>query len=136
MKEIIVNPATAEALPLVLDFVEKELEAAECPAKALHQVLIATEEVFVNIASYAYYPEIGEATIRCSVDRGPLRVAIQFLDRGQPYNPLEHKLPDTSAAADEREIGGLGILMVRKSMTEVDYEHRDGTNILTIRKVI
>ena len=134
MKEIIVDPMTTEALPGVVAFVEKEMRDAGFPLKIIRQVDIAVEEIFVNIANYAYDPDVGEARIRCTVDEEPLRVTIQFLDQGKPYNPLGHELPDTSLPPEERGIGGLGILMVRKSMSHVDYEYRNGLNILTLRK--
>ncbi|MDX9868619.1 MAG: ATP-binding protein [Kiritimatiellia bacterium] len=127
-------PAKTENLPEVIGFVTAELESASCPGKARMQIELAVEEIFVNIANYAYRPEVGEATVRCAVDNDPLQVVIQFLDQGKPYNPLAKKDADTSLPAAEREIGGLGILLVKKSMDSIDYEYRDGKNILTIRK--
>ena len=88
-----------------------------------------------NIARYAYHPEVGEATIRCEVGGEPLQVVIQFMDGGKPYNPLEKDDPDTTLGVEEREIGGLGIFMVKKSMDKIDYEYSDGKNILTIKTV-
>ena len=88
----------------------------------------------MNIAHYAYHPDIGDATIRCQVGGDPLQVIIQFLDHGRPFNPLEREGPDTSLSAEDRDIGGLGILMVKKSMDQVEYAYEDGKNILTILK--
>ena len=133
MKEMTL-PAKTENLQAVIDFVTSELDSSACPLKARMQIELAVEEIFVNIANYAYRPEVGEATVRCAVDKEPLQVVIQFLDQGKPYNPLAKKDADISLPFEEREIGGLGILLVKKSMDSIDYEYRDGKNILTIKK--
>lgn len=133
MKELTV-PATLESLEQVQAFIEAELEANGCPMKTILQISIAVEEIYVNIAHYAYHPDTGEATIRCQVGGDPLQVDIQFLDSGKPFDPLKKPDADTTLSAEERDIGGLGILMVKKSMDGVDYAYRDGKNILTIRK--
>ena len=135
MKELRV-PAKLEELDHVLDFVNAELESCECPMKAQMQIAIAVEEIYVNIARYAYHPEVGEATIRCEVGGEPLQVVIQFMDGGRPYNPLDKDDPDTTLGVEEREIGGLGIFMVKKSMDKIDYEYSGGKNILTIKKTL
>lgn len=135
MKEITV-PATLERLDAVQAFVEGELEENGCPMKAVMQISIAVEEIYVNIARYAYHPERGEATVRCCVGGDPLQVTIQFLDCGKPFDPLAKKDADTTLSADEREIGGLGILMVKRSMDAVAYEYKNGCNILTLKKSI
>ena len=128
MKELSID-AKAENLGEVLEFVEGELEDA--PMKLQTQVAIAVEEVFVNIASYAYSPEVGEAIIRIAVDD---EIVIEFEDKGIPYNPLEKTDPDTTRSAEDREIGGLGIFMVKKTMDTVEYRREGDKNILTIRK--
>ena len=133
MKEITL-PATLENLASVQSFIEEELEAADCPVKAMMQISIAVEEIYVNIARYAYNPEVGEATVRCAVGDDPLQVTIQFLDSGRPFDPLAKPDTDTSLSAEERDIGGLGILMVKKSMDDVQYRYEDGCNILTLKK--
>lgn len=133
MKELTV-PATLEQLDAVQAFIEEELEENGCPMKAVMQISIAVEEIYVNIAHYAYHPEIGEATVRCCVGGDPLQVTVQFLDSGKPFNPLAKPDADVSLSAEERDIGGLGILMVKKSMDDVTYEYKDGCNILTLKK--
>lgn len=133
MNELTV-PATLENMEPIQAFIEQELEQNDCPMKAMVQISVAVEEIYVNIARYAYNPEIGEATVRCAVGGDPLQVTIQFLDGGKPFNPLEKEDADTTLSAEERDIGGLGILMVKKSMDQVDYEYKDGKNILTIHK--
>ena len=126
--------AIAENLPGVQAFVEAQLESINCPMKAMMQISIAVEEIFINIASYAYAPQKGSATVRVEVSEAPIVVTITFLDHGVPYDPLAKEDPDVSLPASEREIGGLGIFMTKKSMDELSYEYRDGQNILTLKK--
>lgn len=133
MKEITVS-ATLENLARVQEFIEVELENCGCPMKAMMQISVAVEEIYVNIAHYAYHPSVGEATVRCAVGGEPLQVTIQFLDSGKPFDPLRKPDADITLSAEEREIGGLGILMVKKSMDDVQYQYKDGCNILTLKK--
>ena len=133
MKELTIA-ATIENIGTVTDFVNEQLEALDCPMKAQMQIDIAIDELFGNIAHYAYNPEIGQATVRVEVVEDPLSVVITFIDKGVPYDPLAKADPDTTLSAEERDIGGLGIYMVKKSMDAVTYEYRDGQNILTIKK--
>ena len=133
MKSLTV-PARTEYIDKINDFVGQELEAYDCSAKVQMQIELAIEEIFVNIASYAYHPVEGEAEIRCEVLEAPLRVVIQFLDNGKPYDPLAKDDADTSVEALEEREGGLGILLVKKAMDDVQYAYRDGKNILTILK--
>lgn len=133
MREIIV-PAVEEELTRVQEFVNSELKAVACPARALFQIELAIEEIFVNIVNYAYRPEVGEATVRCEICEEPLRVIIEFQDHGKRFDPLAREDMDISAEALMEREGGLGILLVRKSMDAVDYRYEDGKNILTISK--
>ena len=98
------------------------------------QIDIAIDELFGNIAHYAYKPDVGEATVRVEVVEDPMAVLITFIDKGVPYDPLAKADPNTTLSAEEREIGGLGIYMVKKTMDEITYEYRDGQNILAIKK--
>lgn len=132
MKELVVD-AKKEELEHVLTFVDEYLESMEMSAKVMIKVDIAVEELFVNIASYAYEDEGGNVTIMVD-NRENGSVSITFIDNGKPYNPLEKEDPDITLPAEERQIGGLGILMVKKSMDDVQYEYKDGKNILTITK--
>lgn len=134
MKELTV-PAILEELDRVTDFINEELEAYGCSPKIRMQIDIAVEEIYVNIAHYAYHPEVGQATICCAVGGDPLQVTIQFSDSGRPYNPLKKEDPDTSLSAEERQIGGLGIYMVKKSMDDIAYDYENGKNVLTIKKI-
>lgn len=126
--------AKTDNLDQVLDFIKRTLEKQECPIHILGQIEVAAEEIFVNIARYAYETGVGNAGIRVEVEQDPLRVAITFMDHGVPYDPLQREDPDTTLSAEERQIGGLGIYMVKKSMDDVCYDYQDGKNILTIRK--
>ena len=133
MKELTVE-AKIENIEAVTDFVNEQLEALDCPMKAQMQIDIAIDELFSNIAHYAYNPEIGQATVRVEVVEDPLSVVITFIDNGVSYDPLAKADPDTTLSAEERDIGGLGIYMVKKSMDEIAYEYKDGQNILKIKK--
>ena len=133
MKELNVA-ATVENIEVVTDFVNEQLEAFDCPMKAQMQIDIAIDELFGNIAHYAYNPEVGDATVRVEVVEDPLAVIITFIDKGVPYDPLAKADPNTALSAEEREIGGLGIFMVKKTMDDITYEYKDGQNILKIKK--
>lgn len=133
MKELTIE-ATVENIDRVIDFVNEQLEAVDCPRKAQAQIGVAIDELFGNIAHYAYNPEVGSATVRVEVTESPLAVIITFIDNGVPYDPLAKEDPDTTLSAEERQIGGLGIYMVKKSMDEITYKYQGGQNILTIKK--
>ena len=135
MKEITID-AAVENIEVVTDFISYELEQMNCPAKASTQIMIAIDEIFGNIARYAYTPDIGKATVRLSVEKDPLAVIIAFIDHGKPFNPLEHADPNVHATVQERKVGGLGIFLVKKTMNMVEYDYKDGKNILTIKKNI
>ena len=131
MRELDIEAKT-ENLDQVLAFVDEELEKYECGMKTQMQIDIAVEGIFVNIAHYAYNPAVGKATIRIEVTDGT--VSLTFIDNGIPYDPLAKEDPDITLSAEERQIGGLGIFMVKKSMDDVKYEYKDGSNILTFSK--
>jgi anti-sigma regulatory factor (Ser/Thr protein kinase) len=133
MKELTIE-ATVDNIQTVTDFVDEQLENFDCPMKAQMQINIAIDEIFGNIAHYAYNPDTGSATVRVEVLEEPLSVIIAFIDNGKPYDPLKAKGPDLTLSADEREVGGLGVYMVKNLMDEILYEYKDGKNILTIKK--
>ena len=135
MKELRIK-ASLDNLDDVLAFVDQELEGADCPMKAMMQIDLAVEEIFVNIASYAYAPGTGEALIRIDIAGEPRYAEICFRDSGVPYDPLAKDDPDLTLSADQRDIGGLGIFMAKKSVDDIRYDYLDGHNILTIRKYI
>ncbi len=131
--ELVVEAVT-ENLSRVTEFVDRRLEAVDCPVKAQMQIGLAVEEIFINIASYAYAPEVGTATVRVEVEEDPVAVIITFIDHGIPYDPLAKEDPDVTLPAAQREIGGLGIFMTKKVMDDVTYEYQDGKNILRLKK--
>ena len=133
MKSLTV-PAKTEYMPQVNGFIDTQLDALDCPTAAKIQIDLAVEEIFVNIASYAYGVEDGKAETRCEVQEDPVQVVIQFLDNGQPYDPLAREEADTSPEAIMGRVGGLGILLVKKTMDDVQYAYEGGRNILTIQK--
>ncbi len=126
--------ALTENLQQVLDFADASLEEADCPVKTQMQIDVAVEEIFINIASYAYSPGKGDATVTMVVENGVANIT--FCDSGTPYDPLAKEDPDVTLTASERPIGGLGIYMTKKMMDDVIYEHRDGCNILTLVKTL
>ena len=134
-KELTLEAADTR-LAEVLAFVDGELEGLDCPMKTQMQVDVAVEEIFVNIAHYAYAPGSGQATIRVETSLEPKSVTVTFTDRGIPYDPLSKPDPDVTLSAEERQIGGLGIYMVKKTMDEMEYEYRDGQNVLRLKKYI
>lgn len=133
MKELTI-PATVENIEKVTEFVNRQLQEINCPSKVQMQIDTSIDELFGNIAHYAYRPETGPATVRVEVTDAPISVIVTFIDHGVPYDPLKKDDPDISLSAEERAIGGLGIFIVKKTMDEITYEYKDGQNILRIRK--
>lgn len=125
MKELTID-ATVDNIQIVTEFVDEQLEGFGCPMKAQSQIYIAIDELFGNIAHYAYKPEVGPATVRVEVIESPLSVVITFIDHGVPYDPLANEDSDVSLPAEQRKIGGLGIYIVKKSMDEITYEYKNG----------
>ena len=128
--------AKLDNLAQVTMFVDEQLEKIECPMKTQMQMDVALEEIFVNIASYAYGEETGMAEIIFDYKPETNDIYLTFIDSGVQYDPLAKEDPDITLSAAERQIGGLGIYMVKKSMDDVQYEYKDGQNILTLRKRI
>ena len=128
--------ALNDNLPQVIAFIEQHLDELGCSPKIKMQVSVAAEEIFVNIANYAYAPQVGKATVRVEVSEDPLTVTITFIDNGKPFDPTKKTDPNVALSAEERDIGGLGIFMTKKMMDDLSYEYRDGKNILRIKKNI
>lgn len=133
VKEITV-PAKIENQPQVTEFVEAELNALDCPSNDRSQINIAIDEIFGNIAHYAYPDSEGEVTVRVKTDKCHSEITVVFIDSGNPFNPLEKEEPDVTLPARQRKVGGLGIHIVKSSMDEVSYEYKDGQNLLSVRK--
>lgn len=128
--------ADTEKLGAVLGFVDEILESVDCPIRTQMQIDVAVEELFVNIARYAYQMRKGKADISVWYDKDDQTICIEFRDKGVPFDPQLRKDPDISLSAEERKVGGLGIFMVKKSMDGMHYRREDERNILTIWKKI
>ena len=135
MKEITV-PAILDNIAAVTNFINSELEAVNCSEYERIQIDVVVDEIFGNIAKYAYGQEEGTATIRVDVSDDLSAISITFIDYGIPFNPLNNMAPDTTLKAKVRKIGGLGIFMTREIMNDMRYEYKYESNQLTIRKVI
>ena len=104
--------------------------------KTMTAVCVAVEEVFVNIARYAYAGGDGDVNLSIALSEKDSTVTFRISDRGIPFDPLQKPDPDITLSADEREIGGLGILITKKTMDTVSYAYENGQNILTMTKKI
>ena len=113
MKKLVI-PAEVSELTRLNEAINEELMGRGCSKRMQFQVSLAAEEIFTNIASYAYGPVEGNAEVLIDVSGDPPELSISFADRGAPFNPLDCPEADTSLGADEREIGGLGILLVKQ----------------------
>ena len=129
-------PAKTEALNEVLGFVEETLEGFGCSMKIQTAICIAIEEVFVNIAHYAYPESTGDMTLHIGFDDASRTITFRMTDHGIPFDPLQKPDPDITLSAEEREIGGLGIFIARKTMDSLHYSYENGENILTMMKTI
>jgi sigma-B regulation protein RsbU (phosphoserine phosphatase) len=129
-------PAKIEALSDVLGFVDQTLEEYGCPMKVQTAVCVAIEEIFVNVAHYAYGEGEGDMTLGIGFEEESRTVTFRMSDRGVPFDPLQKPDPDITLSAEEREIGGLGIFITKKTMNSVTYAYQNGENILTMTKKI
>lgn len=134
MQDELTVDATVENIAVVTEYVNAQLEQYDCPIGAQVQIDIAIDELFGNIARYAYNPVTGPATVQVRVLEDPLSAEITFIDQGVPYDPLAKDDPDITLGPAEREIGGLGIFMTKQTMDDIRYEYKDGKNVLTIMK--
>lgn len=134
-KRLVVE-ASLDNLAAVLRFVESAAEEAGCPAKTVRHIAVAIEELYVNVASYAYAPDMGTCVIELMTEAEAGRgcISIRLRDKGKRFNPLEQEPPDITLSADERQIGGLGILMVKELADGLAYTRENGENILSVEK--
>ena len=133
MKELTLE-AAIENIAQVTEFINARLETVGCETRTQRLIDVAIDELFSNIARYAYAPQTGMATIRIDVNQELRTVEISFLDVGIPYNPLTHEDPVSGLTCKERKEGGFGIYIVKKSMDDIRYEYADGYNVTTIVK--
>ena len=129
-------PAKTDALPNILGFVEETLEGYGCPVKIQMAVSVAIEEVFVNIAHYAYPENAGDMNLGIGFDAQRRTLTFRMTDQGIPFDPLQKPDPDITLSAQEREIGGLGIFIAKKTMDRLTYAYENGENVLTMTKTI
>ena len=129
-------PAKTEFLDDVLGFVDQALDSFECPMKIQTAICVAIEEVFVNVAHYAYPESSGDMTLHIDFDEVSRTITFRMTDKGVPFDPLKKPDPDITLSAEEREIGGLGIFIAKKTMDSLCYTYENGENILTMIKKI
>lgn len=129
-------PACLENLDRVISFIHAQLRQCSCPKRKWGQIDIAVEELYVNVCRYAYreQDEVGSFQIDCSIDDAARVVTLQLTDQGTPFNPLTRKDPTRPASIQEAKVGGLGILMAKRSMDELDYRRDDDSNVVILKK--
>ena len=132
----LVVPAEMSKLDDVIEFVDNSLEGHEYSDKTLMEIEIAVEEIFVNIASYAYPPGTGVVSVETDISGKPEKLIARFVDNGIKYDPLEKEDPDVGLSVEDTSIGGLGIFITKESMDDVVYEYKENKNILIITKVL
>ena len=126
--------AAVSDIPAVTEFVETELDKLDCPMAISMKLSVAIDEIFSNIVYYAYEGGTGPATVQLRPQSEPRGVTLVFEDEGVPYNPLAKADPDVTLSAEERGVGGLGILIVKKFMDDMSYEYKKGRNVLSLYK--
>lgn len=128
--------ATLTQLETVMSFLEEALEEAGCPMKTSMKIAVSIEELYVNVVNYAYTPLTGVCImmIQAEYEGEQGSVRIELRDKGKAFNPWLRENPDISLSAEEREIGGLGIYMVKQSMDRVDYHYENGENRVSVEK--
>lgn len=126
--------AKIENIYKLSDFLEKELSSLKVTTAEDMKINLVMEELFVNIANYAYAPKTGSCTIRSEVFPEENAIEITLIDKGIPFNPVDRKDPDVTLSAKERKIGGLGIYMAKQEVDNIVYRRENGQNILWLRK--
>jgi sigma-B regulation protein RsbU (phosphoserine phosphatase) len=132
-------------LDALMDFIGKDLDSGNCPQRLRDQIELAAEEIFVNIANYAYdiekYPADGdkgdgEVIVDCKLESSAngVKITLGFGDMGRPFNPLEYPDPDINLPLEKREAGGMGLLIVKKTMDTIRYNRENGVNRLEFSK--
>lgn len=125
--ESIITPADAMSTERVWDFISQLSRKAELSAKITNKAQIIVDEIYSNIHLYS---GATKAQVSCYIE--PQQMVLKFKDNGIPYNPLETYDPDVTLSAEEREVGGLGIFMVKKMASDISYAYEDESNVLTV----
>ena len=133
MKEIILKSNLDDLDSLLLE-IEESLDDERISTKSKLQIELIIEELFVNLCNYAYEKE-GEIKIQYELSEDPFRIIMNFVDEGVKFNPLNKEEPDLTLNADQREIGGLGLTIVRKNVDKIDYKYENNQNVLSIEKI-
>ena len=129
-------PARIDALSDVIGCVECALELRGCPVKIQMAICVAVEEMFVNVALYAYGGKEGNVTLGIDFDQESRVITLCMSDKGIPFDPLKRPDPDITLSAKDRQIGGLGIFIAKKTMDKINYAYENGENVLTMVKKI
>ena len=134
MKEELIIEAVVENLEVVNSFIHKFIEQFHCSKRSIMQLDLVVEEIFVNIANYAYAPNTGLAKIQLNIKTEPLSISLTFFDNGIPYNPLDKEDPNINLSLEDRQIGGLGIYLTKNLVDDISYHYIDGQNVLQFTK--
>ena len=134
-KTLTVERAKLEDIRRITGFIEENLEGTDCSVPSLHALAVAVDEIVSNTIRYAYPPDApGDVRVTLEIDNSARQVVMTIRDFGAEFDPLRRENPDISLSAEDREIGGLGIFVVKKSMDKVEYRRQDGQNVLTLTK--
>ncbi|MBQ6143782.1 MAG: ATP-binding protein [Clostridia bacterium] len=137
MNDTIKIPASTKNWRIVYDFLHQHLKRNSINHKELSHILLASEEIFVNISNYAYGGKNGNVIIKFSCNiSSPIVIKIKFTDKGVKFNPTKVKKADVTLDFKQRKIGGLGLFIVYKVMNKVEYEYENSSNNLIITKII
>ncbi len=128
--------STIDQLEVVTSMINSFLDLYDCPKRTKHQICVVIDELFSNIANYAYDPAVGDVHVAVRYLANPAAIEITFTDFGQQFNPVQSVDPDISLPAEARDAGGLGIMMVKKLMDGIRYEYKNEQNILTVKKFL
>lgn len=132
--ETIVIDADINNMDCVTELIEEQLEQVQCPEDTIMDIETAAEEIFANVAHYAYKTGKGTVTMTIEVLAQEKNVIVTFTDNGVPFNPLAKPDPDTAETLHNDQIGGLGIYIVKKTMDKVEYKYENKKNILVLEK--
>ncbi|MDR0913009.1 MAG: ATP-binding protein [Methanobrevibacter sp.] len=141
MAEIFLS-ANSQELDRLLNFLNDNLSQINLSLPIQMQLELVIEEIFINIVNYAFTDDLKDNStqnrifVGIELKNNPLKVIIIFKDDGIQFNPLKHEDPNISMDIDNREIGGLGILLVKKNVDKIEYKYENGKNILTLEKNI
>ena len=126
-------PAVLESLDPFQDFVRGKIRDCGCPHETQFKIQLALEEALVNVIHYAYPPEgAGWIEIACLLEKGGTCLQVEIRDGGCLFNPFERAKPDMSVSLEKREIGGLGIFLIRQMTEQADYRRENDVNVLTM----